>query len=202
MEGQCERAAFLYLARMFPGCPPLDRPAVIGGIGESATADQIARRLARTIAFLQRDNSRIVVCIDRESRNETAAVFAADIEAALNRELPRCGGSAVPVTVVVADRAFEAWLLADAEGIAARHRVAPPSRRCWEGYMRPRPGTRAAGNYYGDDVLASMLGRYDKRRDGPRLFSELDTVTARAPCGPRTWGSRTLDRFLSAVGMV
>lgn len=197
VEGQCERDAFRHLSRLVDPCPPFDRPAVVGGIGETASPRQIAERVAPAVAFLQYDNSRVIVCIDRESREASADALAAEVEVALRSELPRCGGTLrTPVVVVVADRAFEAWLLADIQNLASLHRKAPPPARCYEGYMRVRGAGRGFGYHYGDDLLERTFGRYRKTREGPSLFSELSVRDAREVCGNRAFGSASLDRFL------
>jgi hypothetical protein len=103
-----------------------------------------------------------------------------------------------PVRVVVADRAFEAWILADIQCLTPPGRPRP-SRRCFEGYMRPKRGGRSNGYHYGDDLLATFLGRYDKVRDGPELFARLHLAHARIPCGSGGRGSRSLAALLAAI---
>lgn len=197
VEGRTEGAAFRHLPRFLAGCPPIDRPAVVEGIGADAPAAQIAKRVVREVAFLQRDNRKVIVCVDRESRSLTAANFAADVARALEAALPGVGGRAgYPVDVVVADRAFEAWLLAD---IDCLWRAAKPPKRCFEGYMRPMQG-RKRGHHYGDDQLEKFIGRYEKVRDGPRLFEQVNFAHARVPCGDGGRGSQSLAAFLQALG--
>jgi hypothetical protein len=45
------------------------------------------------------------------------------------------------------------------------------------------------------------LGEYEKLRDGPRLFAKLHFDHARIPCGSGSYGSRSLQAFLSALGV-
>jgi hypothetical protein len=194
--------ALRQLPYLLSGCPPLDKPGVVNGIGASATPEQVAKRVARDVAFLQPDNQKVIVCIDRESRTESAVAFAAQVSTALDAELPRVGGTSANVAVVVADRAFEAWILADVAGICSSksHRK-KPANRCYEGHMRAKRGSRWAGYHYGDDVLRDVLGRYEKTRDGPELFAMLDFDRALIPCGHGGRGSASLRSLIEALSI-
>jgi hypothetical protein len=199
VEGQTEGTAFRQLPTLLPSCPVLDRPAVVKGIGSDATPGQVAKRVAREVAFLQPDNRKVIVCIDLESRPLAAADFANQVAAALAEALPEVGGRpGYPVNVIVADRAFEAWLLADIACLA-KNGTRPP-KKCYESHMRPMVGGRRCGYHYGDDLLRTFLGRYDKTRDGPRLFAKLNFAHARIPCDGGGRGSRSLAAFLEALG--
>jgi hypothetical protein len=171
---------------------------VVEGIGSDSTPSQIAKRVARDIAFLQPDNRKVLLCIDRESRLLTAEDLAAQVAAALAVVLPEVGGRpGYPVHVVVADRAFEAWLLADIECLA-KTGVRPP-RKCYESYMRPKLGGRKLGYHYGDDLLRTYVGRYEKTVDGPKLFAKVNFAHAIVPCDGGGRGSRSLANFLDAL---
>jgi hypothetical protein len=149
LEGKSESLAFRQLPSLFRECPPIDRPAVVEGIGDISAA-QVAKRVAREVAFLEPDNRKVIVCIDRESRAVAAEELAQEVAAALCEALPEVGGiSNYPVDVIVADRAFEAWLLADIACLAASGQR--PPKKCYEGYMRPKLGGRKQGYHYGDD---------------------------------------------------
>jgi hypothetical protein len=89
------------------------------------------------------------------------------------------------VGVVIADRSFEAWLLAGARELRnPRIRWRPPSS--FEGRM-------GAENRLGEVELGQMLGhRYHKTRHGPQLFDRLDLAAARGR-------SRSLDKLLRSL---
>src|SRR3954468_16442694 len=68
VEGKTEGKAFKLLPKLLNDCPRLDGPAVVDGIGAEATPEQVARRVAKDVAFLQPDNDTVVVVVDRECR--------------------------------------------------------------------------------------------------------------------------------------
>lgn len=199
VEGRTEGLAFRKLPGLLPGCPPVDRPAVVDGIGDVSAAN-VAKRVVREVAFLQPDNYKVIVCIDLECRPTTAADFARDVAAALAAALPLAGGRpGYPVEVVVADRAFEAWLLADIECLATAG-LRPP-RKYYEGHMRVKEGGRKIGYHYGDDLIRKFVGKYEKTRDGPELFAKVNFAHARVPCDQGSRGSKSLAVFLNALGV-
>lgn len=102
--------------------------------------------------------------LDREQRGSCAPSFAKDILDALRSALGDTDG----VGVVIVDRMFEAWLM------AAHGR--------FDGHTRP------------EAELRRRLGRYDKTRDGPKLFAELqfDAVRRNSP---------SLDKLLRTLGV-
>jgi len=182
---------------MAANCPRLDLASRsrsdLRGIGGEASAETIADKVAPRVVLLRPDNEAILVCLDREGRGVSAADFAADIRTALVRKLRSMGESADSLTVVVADRAFEAWLLADLAGLCRRKRVAQRRRRCYEGYQN-------GASDYGVGLLRRHFGRYHKTIDGPQMFSLVNLGIARIPCtSGRGWGSASLDCFLRAL---
>jgi len=108
---------------------------------------------------------------------------------ALADELQAKNRSAAGVTVVVADRAFEAWILADAAGLHARRTFArAPNFGRFEGAL-------GQGGRKGCAELDHLLGRpYAKTSDGPDLFRRMDFAAARAQSG-------SLDKFLRSLGV-
>jgi hypothetical protein len=154
----------------------------------------IARKVAPRALLLAPDNDRLIVCLDREGRAESAAEVAESIRLALDREFAVRGESPeIPLDVVVADRAFEAWLLADINGLRAAKRRRALRHRCYEGWSE-------RGDY-GARVLRKALDRYEKTDDGPRYFEMIDLEKARQDChSGRGWGSASLDHFLEALG--
>lgn len=191
VEGDTEFKALPYLhtKKLVPRCPPL-RAKNLGGIGSHLLPVGIATRLlGPVIAHQVSGHSPIVACIDREQREMSAVDLATSVASELGRLLEKKNRSAAGVFVAVADRTFEAWLLADAHGLHARgHLKAAPSFRSFEGSLG-REGKK------GVVELSSLLDRpYGKTTDGPALFSALDFPTARAR-------SASLHRFLSTLGV-
>jgi hypothetical protein len=197
VEGDTEFEALplLHKRTLVARCPPL-KATNMGGIGSQLTSAAIAVMLApKVIAHLAAGRSKIVVCIDREDRSDCASEFATSIAPALGNELAKKGKSAMSLDIVIADRAFEAWLLADACGLQARGLLrTAPTFKCFEGQLGEQ-GKK------GMVELGKMLGRpYSKRRDGPMLFSRLDFDAARrfAASGH---GSKSLDKLLRTLGI-
>ena len=197
VEGQTEFIAFpkLHRLNLVPGCPPL-KPSNLNGVGEDLSAIGLAKRvLPKVVAHQVAGRSRVIVCFDRERRLQAAIDLQSTVAAELARLLTLKGRSAGGVFVVVADRAFEAWLLAGAGGLAARRlfRRLPPFM-CFEGELGAR-------EHLGVEELTALLGRaYKKTRDGPDLFEAIDFVEARRHGSGRR-GSASLDAFLRAVGV-
>lgn len=193
VEGDAEFIALPQLAtkNLVHGCPPV-RAINLGGVGSDILPVGVARKLRPKILQHRAAGRRpIVVCIDREQRTVSATEFAAQIM----RELATLVGAITDVHVCIADRAFEAWLLADARGL---HRSGlfkrPPTFFRFEGELGKQRGK-------GVIELTELLGRtYVKTTDGPRLFAKLDFPTARKH-GPRHHGSRSLDMFLTSLGV-
>jgi hypothetical protein len=146
--------------------------------------------------MLAPDNDKVVVCIDREARPAEAGEFAASLASAIRATLATLASPlGVPLDVVIADRAFEAWLLADIQGICRLKRVRPPRNRCYEGHQEGEAD-------FGSRLLRRILGRYEKAIDGPDLFAMVDLSRARlSPSRGRAWGSASLDAFLVALGL-
>ena len=199
VEGACEREAFRRLPSRLPGIPPLDLAAAtrsnLRGVGGTAPVAAIARKVVPRAILLAPDNARILVCLDREDRVETPGAFARAVARAISAELAaREKVLGIPLDVVVVDRAFEAWLLADIASLCIAKRRPVPRRRCYEGYLR--------GRDVGSRVLARTLGSYGKTSDGPDLFARLDFAQARRDCtSGRGWGSKSLDYFLGLLGV-
>jgi hypothetical protein len=197
VEGQTEYMALplLHRRKLVAGCPPL-RPSSLNGVGEQPSPEAIAKQvLPKVVAHQVAGRSPIVVCFDRERRGAAGTDLGRSVVTELRRLLILDGRSTDDVFVVVADRAFEAWLLADAHGLFARgvFRV-QPRVFCFEGELGAR-------SRLGVDELSHLLGRdYHKTRDGPRVFAAIDFAEARKN-GPGLRGSASLDAFLIALGI-
>ncbi|MDD5306897.1 MAG: DUF4276 family protein [Deltaproteobacteria bacterium] len=185
----------MHTKSLFPGCPPL-KPRNLGGIGSHLSPQAIAKRSVRTIIGLKSAGcSKVVFCLDREQRSECVGGFATSVLAALHNELAALNQPTDGIHVVVADRAFEAWILADAHGLYNRG-VLPikPNFTRFEGQIgeRQEKGTRE---------ISKLLQRdYSKTRDGPQLFEQINFKEARK-FKPPHHGSRSLDKFLRTLGI-
>ncbi len=196
VEGPTEYLALplIYQSNMVPSCAPL-RASHVGGFGEMEPRTLALRALPKVIAHQAAERSPIVVCLDRERRAVEPERLARQILEQLKAALRERGRHTTNIHVIVADRAFEAWILADALGLFERRIfVARPTFHCFEGELGDR-------SLLGVVELDRSLGRsYGKRTDGPRLFKEISLAAARMH-GPGHRGSRSLDQFLRALGV-
>jgi len=197
VEGDAEYLALpqLHARKLIPGCPPL-KATNLGGIGSDVEPVGVAKMLVgKVIAHQVAGRSKVVICIDREQRPQCAPVFASEVKEALFRELRNKGHEPKDVHLVISDRAFEAFLLADARGLSQRGRfIQAPKFHCFEGEM-------GAQGKKGVLELSVLLGReYLKTRDGPLLFAGLNFEVARKHRNGGS-GSRGLDKLLRALGV-
>lgn len=201
VEGDAEFAALplLHRKKLLPGCPPL-KAVNLSGVGSDRKPIGIARLIAPDVIRLHLGGCRrIVVCFDREQRAECAPGLAKAVAAELRSELTRRGKAIADVHVVVADRTFEAWLLAGAAGLHER------------GLLKRAPTFHSFEGKLGDEQkkgaveLSRLLGReYSKTKDGPALFEALFEAQTLAEArrhvaGGR--GSRSLDKLLRTLGI-
>ena len=195
VEGDTEFLALPLLHRkaLVPGCPPL-RAINLGGVGSHMQPIGIAKMIVpKIIQHLAAGRNLVVVCLDREQRVMPAARLAEEVlqnARALLKPQQRSS-----VSVVVADRTFEAWILADARGLHRKRLFQrAPGFHAFEGQM-------GRENKKGLVELAELLGRpYVKTTDGPRLFEQLGFSNARKH-GPNAHGSESLDNFLRALAI-
>jgi hypothetical protein len=197
VEGDAEFAAFPFLhkKKLVAGCPPL-KPINLGGVGAERKPEGVAKLLApKVIQHQAAGRTKVVICIDREHRTLCAPGFATAVTEALRAELQRRGKPSTDVHVVIANRAFEAWLLADAKGLHQRKALKrAPNFHSFEGQLGER-------QLKGAVELATLLGRpYSKTKDGPDLFTKLDFMTARTHAKGAS-GSKSLDKFLRTLGV-
>lgn len=197
VEGDAEFYAFplLHTEGLIPGCPPL-KVLNCKGIGGETEAPGVAFRVHKLVLqHFAAGRERVVVCLDREGRSLCAPGFARTIWTELDKLLRKKHRDANTTTIVVADRAFEAFLLADAVGLYARgHLKTAPGFRSFEG----NPGR---GQAYGKRELQDLLGGdYTETKDGPRLFRRINFTVARQH-GPGATGSRSLDKLLRSLGV-
>jgi hypothetical protein len=195
VEGDAEFYALPRLSVMVTGCPPL-KATNLGGVGPDLTAQGVAKRaLSSVLAHLFANRTRVIVVLDRESRQASSAHFEAEVLHELSALLAARKTTAAFLQVIAADRAFEAWILADAKGLHEKRffRTAPRFHS-FEGQMGER-------NEKGKREITSLLGEpYSETRHGPKLFEAIDPAAARAWQLPGR-GSRSFDRFLTHLGL-
>ena len=197
VEGDTEFAALplLHTKKRVPQCPPL-RAINLGGVGSHLEPIGIAKMVKpKVLQHMVADRSPIIVCIDREQRTIGADKLASDIFRALKSLLDAENRSSDGVHVAIADRTFEAWILADARGLYKRRIFQhAPTFHKFEGEM-------GKNQKKGLVELGELLGRpYGKTTDGPRLFEQV-TISEARKCGPKDHGSRSLDNFLHMLGV-
>jgi hypothetical protein len=201
VEGETEFKALplLHTKKLIPNCPPL-KPINLGGVGAHVKPVGIAKiACPHVVLHILAGRSTVLVCLDREDREDCPGAFAQAVQRALENELAKTSVAArkTPYTVyvVIADRAFEAWILSDAEGLHTR-RVFPraPSFHCFEGEHGKR---KQKG---GVEISELWERAYLKTTHGPRLFEQLRFEDARL-CGKGQRGSRSLDKLLRTLGV-
>lgn len=148
------------------------------------------RALSKFKIHLGRGYRKIILCLDRKERSECPGDFAAKILARIQKDLQLAKHELtdVELIVVVADRMFEAWILADAEGLRRKHLPQSPKNypHCFEGRNDLK------------GLLSAYLGEaYRETLHGPKLFAQVNFAEARK--GQR--GSKSLDKFLRSIGL-
>jgi hypothetical protein len=184
--------------KLFPGCPPL-YPINLGGVGGDVKPDGIAKRVSpKVVTHILAGRTTVVVCLDREDRDDCPGAFAEVVRRALAAKLktePALTKRAYRFHVIIVDRAFKAWILADACGLHARG-VFPkaPSFHSFEGQLGKRRQKGAV------EIGELWKREYLKTTHGSRLFEELCFEDARRG-GKGQRGSRSLDKLLRTLGL-
>jgi len=192
LEGEADYAAVPVLLRRAGAAP--GRGAVFKGQGvECAIPTLVQKKLVpHTRAQILKGHSKVLVIIDRETRNDCPGDFAQRVQAELVRQLDASYGyrGTPPVSVVCADRTLENWLLADPRGIRSH------------AYIQRDITRRAGANVDGLDALSIMRwaygsGRaYDKTRDAAALATRVRVE--RREVRQR---SKSLDKLLREAGV-
>jgi hypothetical protein len=195
VEGDTEYAALpqLHSKRLLPGCPPL-KATNLGGVGSHMEPPGVAKMLVgKVIAHQVAGRAKVVILFDREQRPLCAPEFARKVKDALAQELDRRGRHHSAVHLVVSDRTFEAFLLADARGLHERGKFCKrPTFHSFEGEL-------GSSSRKGVVELTTLLGHpYVKTRDGPALFADLNFVAARDHRANGR-GSRSLDKLIRTL---
>ncbi|GAA2007740.1 DUF4276 family protein [Microbacterium ulmi] len=130
----------------------------------------------------------VVVVLDREERSEPAGELARQIEDAIR---DACHFS-FDLAVVMKDRAFENWVVADLDALRAQ-----PSRfnvtAAVERAVSPDRADRIAALDQLKRALRGSNVTYDKRQDSKRTFEKADVLRIAA-------NSRSFRHFLHTVG--
>lgn len=112
-----------------------------------------------------------IVLLDREQQGDCAGLLADEISRAIARACP-----VVPVHVVLKDRAFENWLIADPDALHAqpgRFRVNAAFRRA----VVPNKADRAPALSL---LKQAVRGEYEKVADSARICRRMDVARAAA----------------------
>jgi hypothetical protein len=126
----------------------------------------------------------ILILLDRETRPECPG----DLARALQREVQTYASS--DIEVVIKNRCFENWLLADLTALAAQ-----PARFSISATVRGRVEPDTADNVDGNDIVKRVvLGSYEKVSDSCRIVKQLDVTRAGR-------NSRSFRRLLRVSGV-
>lgn len=196
VEGDTEFKTFPAMHGIDSRWPPI-KPVNLGGVGSHKLPVGIAKQIAPKIIQLHAAGvDRVVVCIDREQRRDCVVTFADAVRQELGKELAAKQQPGAQFAVVVADRAFEAWILAGADSLYSSKLFKNlPVATCFEGQL-------GAQDKKGVVEIGKCLGKpYDKLRDGPKLFQTLDHKAA-ADDGPGKRGSRSLRKLHKELGVI
>jgi len=192
VEGEAEHGAVPTLLRR-AGATPGD-PIVFHGqaVGCDVVVLVERRLLSPTKAALLKGYSKVLVILDRETREDCPGQFAQCVLAELVRRLasdPRYQGHP-PVCVICADRTLENWLVSDPEGLRSH------------GYIERDVSRRVGANADGRNAVEIIEwayranSRYHKRRDAPALAAKVRVE--RRDVRQR---SKSLDKLLREAGV-
>jgi hypothetical protein len=184
VDGQAEPEALSLALRRLRDIGPFH--IVYARIQPTAAPARIAEMARDQVEkLLARGAQRIVLLIDREDRDDCAPGFAAAIESAM------LGLGTGQVRVVVKNRKFENWLIADPDALARlrkRFEITEAFRR--------HVGPDKADNVPDAEAWLARATRgdsYHKRGDPLRIMRVLDVRAAAK-------NSRSLRRFLRVLG--
>lgn len=181
-EGDAEFAA---LPKILPQIRTATKNSVMNPLKVAchpeATAAVIARKCEGTIKVARaKGANRVVLFLDRETRLHSPGAIAEEIECAIERlHLD------IPVKVVMKDRMFENWLVADFDALEAqpgRFHVNDSARRLVE--------PEKADNVNALQLLKKWTrGDYDKVADAIKICGRMTVIRA-------AWHSKSFRHFL------
>jgi len=136
------------------------------------------------VAAKAKSAERVVVLLDREQRDECAGDIASSLEFAISARSP-----GPIICVVLKDRTYENWLLADVDALAAQ----PGRFRLTQGLVKAVQPDRA-DSCTGIQLLgkAAIKVPYSKVEDSVRICRKMDL-------GRASQHSRSLRRFLRII---
>jgi len=188
VDGVSEFASLagLYSDLQALGCHQILKPAK-ADIQPYAPIAVIARQCSPKVSqFLARGAQKVLVLLDREQRNECPGEFARQIAAAIIM----CVGAGAQVEVVVKDRAYENWAIADLDALRAL-----PGR-----FAVSKATANAVEKNKADQVDALVLLKrcaIDKSYD---KVADSKAIMARAKAQKIASHSRSFRKFMRAAG--
>ena len=184
-DGQGEPAALDKLRPKLDSTATVLRP-LYADMQPKAAPGQIARKAVSRVRILENKGvDRIIVIIDREDHADCAPDIATRIEGAF-RKLGHRG-----IQVVVKDRTFENWLIADPGAIKKlRARFSP--KKPLDKMVSPN---KADSVHNAEATLNTRTIKkpYHKRNDPPDIMGKMDVSAA-------AMNSRSFRRFLHLLG--
>lgn len=160
-------------------------PPLRVAVTPDAPAAVVARECkSRLIIASARGAGMAIVLLDREQQSECPGLLASAIEAAVGRTC-----TAVPTRVVLKNRTFENWLVADLAALTVQ-----PRRFKVTATMRNQVEPNKADGCEATKMIKSAIvsGQYDKVHDAERVCGRMNLVTAASH-------SRSLRHFLHVV---
>lgn len=187
-EGDSEYAS---LSLLYPQLAELTGHVMLGPYRLNITPLADVRRIAREckpllrIAATKRADLALVL-LDREQRQECPGRLAQQLEA----EISRTCAPGPPARVVIKDRTYESWLIADLAALRAQPRRFAVSRA-----IERKVTPNRADSCGADELLerAAVGPPYDKVKDSQRICARLDVEAA-------AMHSRSLRHMLHVLG--
>jgi Domain of unknown function (DUF4276) len=188
VDGQAETASFPSARDQLAAfCPNtiLFPPVLVPMNAEVPAAAIAAECAARVGILLAKGIDLLIVLLDREQNQDCCGATATKIEAELAKIVQ------VPTAVVVKNRTFENWLLADLDALAAS-----PGRFNVTSALRKRVQPNKADNVAAlKEIKATIVkGSYNKVEDAKKILGKADP-------GKMRLHSRSFRRFLRLVGV-
>lgn len=189
-EGDSEYKALPLLADQVRSACDLDAFKVLKvPVTPDAPAGVVGRQCADRAKVAMFDGAdAVIVVLDREAQDGCCGTIAATITEAMLRHCQHL--SQVTLSVVLKDRKFENWLIADLEALKSQ-----PAR-----YKVPASLTRLVVPDKADKLDAERLlkqavigGQYEKKKDAERICKRVDIERLAAH-------SRSFRHFLHALG--
>jgi hypothetical protein len=148
---------------------------------------RIAEGVLKKLDLLRKRGADVVLLlIDREDRPDCAPEFAQAIEAAFVARSRQ-------VRVVVKDRKFENWLIADPKALGSLKGRFKPTKAFGNRVKPNKADNVADAKALLDQICVKGKGFYHKTQDPPRILEKMDITEAGK-------NSRSFRRFLHLLG--